>query len=597
MLVWCYVVTSGVGDMSQSPKKLFILSLLALVISVLVPVWTAAEAAGLPTEKILQPQALNHTGIYALREIDGNLTGAGVKFAVICRSITYIDDEPQNDYRPNFWHNCFKNKTFSFHDQVIPLPTISPHSTSICSILFGEDPDASNPELGQFYYQGVVPQADADIYEFWYFVINNVFHNIPPDADVVTASFGSAYEGWWTRGIESMVERYGLIVVAGIGNGIEAEDPLFYPAASANVIGVGVIDSVNVEDPAINLTNFSLAYPEHSSLGPTVDRRCKPDIVAPGNCLAADVNSSSSYKPTGDWSSFSTPIVAGTIGLLVQKVRQDEALSDAVSQESGNCVMKAILMNSANKLPYWHKGRLTKEDDHQVPLDYIQGAGMLNAVGAYNNLIAGQNKPGYVSTTGWDLNQLNKNNSFVNIYRIILAESDEKFINVTAAWNKHYNSIYPFESMPEKDCNLRLELWAVDPEDGSRDYLLDYSDSEFDNVEHIYCRADANYTDYEIVVSYADADLQNQTAGAQSYGLAWDIKDAPDPNNILWYDLNTDGIVNESDFTVVLDNWINSIKSPDSYLYGDIDSNGVFDANDVQIFLDNTNRRATWYMR
>jgi hypothetical protein len=576
--------------MVQSPKILFVLVLMTSVASMIAPVRAFADA-----ETILQPKALNHTGIYALRDIDPNLTGTGVQFAVISRSITYIDNEPQNDYRPSIEHNCFQGMEFGFHNQDKPLPTISPHSTAICSILFGNDPEASTPELGQFYYQGVVPQAEADIYEFWHFVINNVFHNIPPDADIVTASFGSEYEGWWTRGIESMVEHYGLIVVAGIGNGLEAEDPLFYPAASANIIGVGVVDSVNVEDPAINLINFSLSYPKHSSMGPTVDRRCKPDIVAPGNCVAADVNSPNSYKPTGDWSSFSTPIVAGTIGLLVQKSKQDAALRAAVSPEGGNCVMKAILMNSANKLPYWHKGRLTKDDDHQVPLDYIQGAGMLNTVGAYNNLIAGQNKPGYVSTTGWDLNELDENRSPQVVYRMTLTNAADKYITVTVVWNRHYEREYPFEAIPEADADLRLELWAIDEENPNNAYLLDYSDSEVDNVEFIYFQADPNYTDYEIVVSYADTDLQNQTAGVQSYGLAWDIKDAPDPNNILWYDLNTDGIVNESDFTVVLDNWINSIKSPDSYLYGDIDSNGVFDANDVQIFLNNINRKADWY--
>ena len=420
---------------------------------------------------------------------------------------------------------------------------------------------------------------------------------MPPDADIVTASIGSPFEDWWTRGIESLAEQHGLIVVAGVGNGLNANDPLLYPAAAANVIGVGVIDSVNTEDLATSLAHFSLAYPDHSSLGPTIDRRCKPDIVAPGNCLAADVNEPNVYEPTGDWSSFSTPIVAGAIGLLVQKAKQNPALSAAVSPEGGNCVMKAILMNSATKLPYWHKGRLEKDDDHEVPLDYIQGAGMLNAVGAYKHLVAGRNKPGDASTTGWDLNQLDENTNTQNTYEITFTDPANKFISVTAVWNKHYNNVYPFEPTPEIDGNLRLELWAIDPEDSSNDYLLDYSDSEIDNVEHIYCRVDANYTNYEIVLSYSNVDTENQIAGTQRYGLAWNAGDAPNIDSIFWYDLNTDGIVDESDFTVVLDNWVNSIKSPESYLYGDIDSNGVFDANDVQIFLNNTNRKADWYSK
>ncbi|NIP55146.1 MAG: S8 family serine peptidase [Phycisphaerae bacterium] len=577
--------------MMQSPKILFFLGLLTSVASITAPV--RADVAKEETK--LQPQALHRTGIYALRDIDPNLTGRGVTLAVISRSITYIDDEPQNDYRPSIGHNCFKGMKWGFHNQDKPLPAISPHSTAICSILFGYDPDASHPELGKFYYQGAVPQAQADIYEFWHFLINNVFHHLPPSADIVSVSIGSPFEYWWTRGIESLVEHHGLIVVAGIGNGLNANDPPLYPAGAANVIGVGVIDSANSGDLSTSLSHFSLAYPDHSSLGPTIDRRCKPDIVAPGNCLAANVNEPNDYEPTGDWSSFSTPIVAGTIGLLVQKAKQNPALSAAISPKGGNCVMKAILMNSATKLPYWHKGRLEKDDDNEVPLDYIQGAGMLNAVGAYKHLVAGRNKPGTASRTGWDLNQLDENSTLQNIYRITLTDSTEQFINITATWNKHYNNAYPFEPMPEKDSNLRLELWAVDPEDSGNDYLIDYSDSEIDNVEHIYCRVDANYTNYEIVLSYSNLSTENQTTKTQRYGLAWNVNNAPKNNSIFWYDLNTDGIVDDSDFTFIRDIWINSITSPESYIYGDIDSNGVLDANDVHIFLNNLNRKATWY--
>ena len=257
--------------------------------------------------------------------------------------------------------------------------------------------------------------------------------------------------------------------------------------------------------------------------------------------------------------------------------------------------MKAILMNSANKLPYWHKGWLTKEDDHQVPLDYAQGAGMLNAVGAYKNLIAGQNRPGDVSTAGWDLNELGEGENPENVYKMNLANPTDKYITVTVVWNRHYDREYPFETIPEADADLKLELWAVDQENPNNAYLLDYSDSEVDNVEHIYFRVDPNYTHYEVVISYSDTDTQNQMAGAQSYGLAWNVKDAPNNDSIIWYDLNTDGIVDEADFTVLLDNWVNSITSPESYLYGDIDNNGMFDANDIGVFLDNANRKADWY--
>jgi hypothetical protein len=596
--------------MAQSGKKILGLCLISCMAAMLALGNTIAKAEETQTDKTLQPQGLNCIGVYALRQLDPHLTGSGVKFAVICRSTTYIDGEPQNDYRASIEHNCFKDKQLKFSDQAKLAAGISPHSTAICSILLGEDPNASNPQLGQFHYQGAAPQANADNYELWYFLTNNIFPHSPPDADIVTASFGTQFEDWWTRGIESMAEQYGLIVVAGIGNGLNVYDPLLYPGAGANAIGVGVVDSVNAENLATRLAHFSLAYPEHSSLGPTTDGRCKPDIVAPGNCLAADANNPSRYEPTGNWSSFSTPIVAGTIGLLVQKAKEDPNLSSAVAPAGGNCVMKAILLNSAKKLPYWHKGRLQKDDDHEAPLDYIQGAGMLNAVGAYKHLIAGPAKPGNVPTTGWDNNQLQKSKKPQNIYKITLAEPAEELITATVVWNKHYNSVYPFEPMPDKDANLRLELWAVDTNDPDNNYLLDYSDSKVDNVEHIYCKADANFTNYELIVTFSNPVLSEVEGTndqlpitAQRYGLAWNVSKKQDSDNILWYDLNADGIVNESDFTVLLDNWITNIKSPEacpgrsrgSYLLGDINTNGTIDANDLQILIDHQNLKADWH--
>ena len=578
--------------MMQTAKKILILGLMACLAATLTPAGTATGAEELQPQKMLQPQGLNYAGIHQLRQLDPNLTGAGVKFALICRSITYINGEPQNDYRPNTEHNCFAAKQFTFHDQNELPPGISPHSTAICSILFGEDTNAFNQQAGQFYYQGTVPQAQADIYEFWHFLINNVFPHSPPDADILTAGIGSQFKDWWIRGIESLAEHHGLIVVAGIGNGTDAHDLPLYPAAAANVIGVGVVDSVNTENLATNLAHFSLAYPQHSSFGPTADRRCKPDIVAPGNCLAADGSETDRYEPTGNFSSFSTPLVAGTIGLLVQKAKQNPDLNPAIDQNGGNCVIKAILLNSATKLPYWHKGQLEKDDDHSAPLDYIQGAGMLNAPAAYKHLIAGQNKPGDASTIGWDNNKLQSQNP-QNIYKITITEPTDKLITATAVWNRHYDNVYPFKPATDKDANIRLELWAIDQNDHNNDYLLDYSDSSVDNVEHIYTTADPNYTNYEIAIFYSDT----SNRPTQRYGLAWNVSKRQANDGLFWYDLNADGIVNDSDFAVLLDNWLTSTKTPRSYFLGDINANGTFDPNDVQILLTHKGLKADWYTK
>jgi hypothetical protein len=568
--------------------------LLCLIAGLAVLFGSADSAAGSDSENnnILQPQGLEYTGVYALRQLDPNLTGEGVKLAVISRSYTYVDDEPQNDYRPDNSHNCFKMSRFGFKDQAKLPAGISPHSTAICSILFGEDSYAFHHEIGQFYYEGVAPRAQADIYEFWHFVRNNVYSQMPPDADIITASFGSPFEHPWTRGIELLAESYGIVVVASIGNGADAHSPVFYPGAGANIIGVGVVDSVNTEDLATNLAHFALAYPEHSSTGPTDNGRCKPDIVAPGNCLVAVLNDPNSYEPTGNGSSFSTPVVAGTIGLLVQKAKESPDLSAAISPNGGNNVIKAILMNSAIKLPYWHKGKLQTYDDYVSPLDYAQGAGMLNAVGAYEQLVAGLYKPGDVPTTGWDLNLLDKIQMPQNTYEIHIDEPAGKFITATITWNRHYNIEYPFEPAPEKDCDLRLELWATEPDNPNKDDLLVYSDSKIDNVEHIYIEAEAGYTNYKIIVSFSNIENPKEPAQYQRYGIAWNVQSRQETDDIFWYDMNADGIVNEADFLIMLNN---STKSPDSYLIGDINKpNGVIDANDLGAILDNQNRQADW---
>jgi hypothetical protein len=579
--------------MTRSTKKAVWLCVKAYVLALFVCAAAIAADDQVP-EKVLQPQGLDYAGIYALRQADPSLTGAGVRFAVVCRSITYINGEPQNDYQPDVKHQCFRQGQLNFYDQN-DLPTgISPHSTAVCSILFGEDPNAFNQRLGRFYYQGAAPKADADVYEFWHFLINNVFLGLPPNADILTADTGSQFEDWWTRGIESMTEQYGLVVVAGIGNGYTAYDPPLYPAAGANAIGVGVVDSVNAESLATRLSKFSLAYPEHSSTGPTAGRRCKPDIVAGGNCLAAAANDPSRYEPTGNWSSFSTPVVAGAVGLLLQAAKQDPNLSSAASPEGGNCVIKAVLLSSAAKLPYWHKGLLTKDDDHLVPLDYVQGAGLLNAAEAHKLLLAGQHKAGKVPTTGWDLNHLAKNQNPQNVYRITIPEPAGKLITATVAWNRHYSNTYPFEPAPEKDADLRLEVRAIDPDVPEKDYLLDYSDSTVDNVEHVYCRTDANYTDYRIVISYSNLNDTNQPDIAPRYGLAWNVGKEPDKNNVLWYDLNADGVVGQSDFAILVGSLMTSIESPESYIFGDINNNGSIDADDLQTLLNHINLKAEW---
>ena len=77
------------------------------------------------------------------------------------------------------------------------------------------------------------------------------------------------------------------------------------------------------------------------------------------------------------------------------------------------------------------------------------------------------------------------------------------------------------------------------------------------------------------------------------------ISDKQDSDSIFWYDLNADGIVGEADFTILLNNILNSAKSPESYFLGDINADGTIDIDDFKILflLEHNNRQADWYIK
>jgi hypothetical protein len=533
----------------------------------------------------LQPEGFDYIGVNLLRQQEPNLTGQGTTVALVCRSITYIDGRPQNDYKPDLTHNCLAGTNFDLHNDTELPAGISEHSTAICSLLFGKDSDANEQSPTNFSYRGLVFDANAQVFEFWHFLKEQVFNNTQPEADVISASIGSVFEDWWTRGIEAIAEQYGTVVVAGIGNGFDAHDLPLYPAAGSNIIAVGVVKAVPEDKAAQAGSSFSWAHPDKSSCGPTEDNRCKPDIVAPGDFLVAVANEPNQYRHSGSYSSFATPVVAGTAALLMQKAKTDADLEDVLADAGGNCVIKAILMNTAGKLPYWHKGKLSKDDDHEAPLDFMHGAGVLDAFGAYNTLVAGRHHHGEVPIEGWDLGTLQEEKTAENSYQFEIPEPNNKMITITAAWNRHYQKQYPFNPIPEKDADIRLELWAYDKDGQREDVLLDYSDSKTDNVEHIYCMADANYTEYEIVVLFADG--TNPDAGLiENYGLAWRVTETGPEHDVTWYDLNGDGQLNKEDIVVLLENASKSLTGSNDYLVGDINDDGRIDIKDVTSFVN-----------
>lgn len=124
-------------------------------------------------------------------------------------------------------------------------------------------------------------------------IIQAINYSIDNGADIISMSFGATSS---SSGIEEVLQDAydaGIILVAAAGN--ENTNTLTYPAAYDNVLSVG---ATNASDLKSNFSNY----------GSWVD------IAAPGS------NITSSYLNNGyasaDGTSMSTPLVAGSIGLI-----------------------------------------------------------------------------------------------------------------------------------------------------------------------------------------------------------------------------------------------------------------------------------------
>jgi subtilisin family serine protease len=109
-----------------------------------------------------------------------------------------------------------------------------------------------------------------------------------------------------TRAAEKAAER-GVVVVVSAGNqGYDAaHNTLGAPADAVHALTVGAVDAFGLR------TGFS-------SVGPTADLRIKPDVAAQGRLVKAASSSSTSGYTLVDGTSFSCPLTAGVVALLLQ---------------------------------------------------------------------------------------------------------------------------------------------------------------------------------------------------------------------------------------------------------------------------------------
>ncbi len=140
------------------------------------------------------------------------------------------------------------------------------------------------------------------------------------------------------------------------------------PATSPKVISVGALSSSFCSQRSFQNLGFIAPF---SSRGPTRDGRIKPEVVAAGHCVRTPMAGFQSYRDSAG-TSFSTPVVAGLVALLLESNPNLDV--DAVRNIlTSNALRDSAVGNVPNNLYGWGKAFL--------PPEAVPGGGSLGGSG------------------------------------------------------------------------------------------------------------------------------------------------------------------------------------------------------------------------
>jgi subtilisin family serine protease len=330
--------------------------------------------------------------------------------------------------------------------------------------------------------------------------------------------------------------RHDVLYVAAAGNyRPDLSDPNFdrSPADQYNGITVGALrlgsygynefSDVNRDPDARDLNYYDRSY---------------IDIMAPGGQAGAAIPVEGFNGTVDTVNSYGTsvaaPHVTGTIALLWQYRDQQTALNNSRFDSVHHYGMKAVILNSADKLLGVHGSSKTILNNHNqsyiqtpaftdsaIALDPGMGVGALNARRSVEQFKSGKQFPGDptpVPAIGWSEYFVGANDS----QQYILPALGAGYIAITLCWDRitehtggntyHYgDTFFPYAADygPMNDLDLYLETQSGQ--------VIDSSISSATNIEHIFFNLSGAGA-YKIVVRNMGG-LGNQNS--QLYGLAW----------------------------------------------------------------------------
>jgi len=510
-----------------------------------------ADVLCVEVEMEIQPASVtgpNSIRAEALHEL--GITGHGVKIG-----IAEADDENGGNL-PWTGHASLA----ALQNGESDYSSASNHATQVSSIMVGFDDYATPPPLGTtlpdlYTYAGVANGSVlyADQTNVWWTIDDAVADLRNQGCSAVNVSGGIDPDNVSVpdvnTGIDTIVDQDRVVVVAATGNAsMPSDDEIASPAEAYNTIAVGALGASDNEGseqsgPWTKTSDENIPGPTSGSF--YTANRCKPDIVAPGDCVVATSSGDDAhgYSRGGPGSSLATPHVTGTVALLMQSARQAEANGDNLSfvDNYGTVEPRAIksaLLTGANKsitVPQDGDRGWTTSGSTQ-PLDYALGAGGLDALEAYKVML-GETSTDYQGNvihrgTEYDTIAWQEQGDAVVSWNIG-AVDEPSMLTATLVWNAHYTALGGIELN-----NLDLGVMRDSSEIGK-------SDSAIDNVEHVHMLLNDPGT-YTLEIRYVSQETDD--VDPEPFAISYRLEPV-DYTAYAPVDFNEDGYVDDTDFS------------------------------------------------
>jgi subtilisin family serine protease len=425
----------------------------------------------------------------------------------------------------------------------------------------------NNPQVNQLNFTWNTGSAFTTPYDT--FLQTGVASQNGRRADVVNSSWGFFSpsqpngEDQFTMGVDGMARQSRRTVVFSAGNSGPNPDTVDAPGVGFNSLVVGATTGPTSNPVYGSVAPFSSRSPTGYT-GPTTspttfetvaNARARVDIVAPGtNFTVARYggltggNSGAANDPTGgagtfytsdSGTSFSAPVVAGGAALLAD-VAYDRYAANIDNAIDGN-VIKAVLLNSADKLTGWTNGLAANGQGVLATtqaLDFSQGAGQLNLNRAFDQYTAGDTDlagtgGGNIQRIGWDWGNVAEDGFNDYNFATSLVAGD----TFTATLNWYVKT--SFDGLLQSGdldvsygsfSNLALEVYRS--LGGGNSILIASSDAAYINTEHLFFSVPTT-GDYFLRVRWTGERYDFIESESQNYGLAWSVSsasaNAPEP--------------------------------------------------------------------